>query len=37
MEKADLQTVNIMDKVLNLKQGEYMSSEDLPAIGNIRN
>ena len=27
---ADLQTVNIMDKVLNLKQGEYMSSEDLP-------
>jgi hypothetical protein len=27
---ADLQTVKIMDKVLNLKSGEYMSSEDLP-------
>jgi hypothetical protein len=27
---ADLQTVKIMHKVLNLKSGEYMSSEDLP-------
>ena len=27
---ADLQTVKIMHKLLNLKSGEYMSSEDLP-------